>query len=235
MYLIMIYIRNVDKATGFHTRNILCQPIRMNQGSGPVIAVLQMLNKANGQSFDEQDNDILSRYCNKISDELNNRFSELLQAAEVFHSEGDIMDGGNGSNRRRRYDQTTLSSQIRRNSLILQQSATKSKFDSDTHPYYSNYTYPLHENITRSITRRPRPSDALISPPHSLPPIQSTVGRSTSLPTEKHNDVREIKPLGAAKILAPIVHSSSDVDVTLLSTSSVCVNTSNSFTELMKC
>jgi len=38
----------VDKATGFVTRNILCQPIRMNKGSGNVIAVLQMLNKKKG-------------------------------------------------------------------------------------------------------------------------------------------------------------------------------------------
>lgn len=48
--------RNVDHRTGFHTRNILCLPIRNK--AGKIIAALQLLNKKHG-SFTEEDSDFL--------------------------------------------------------------------------------------------------------------------------------------------------------------------------------
>ena len=43
---------SVDRDTGFRTRSILCTPLRTPDG---VIGVLQVLNKRNGELFDEQD------------------------------------------------------------------------------------------------------------------------------------------------------------------------------------
>jgi len=45
--------RDVDRQTGFHTRSILCLPLHDRTGS--VFAVTQLLNRRDGQPFDEQD------------------------------------------------------------------------------------------------------------------------------------------------------------------------------------
>jgi phosphoserine phosphatase RsbU/P len=48
--------RRVDAATGFHTRSIVCVPIRFR---GTVTGVIQVLNKRVG-TFDQQDGEILA-------------------------------------------------------------------------------------------------------------------------------------------------------------------------------
>lgn len=48
--------RNVDLRTGFLTRNILCVPMKMK---GEVIGVLQVLNKSEGDGFDDEDLELL--------------------------------------------------------------------------------------------------------------------------------------------------------------------------------
>jgi signal transduction histidine kinase len=48
--------RNVDIRTGFLTRNILCVPMKMK---GEVIGVLQVLNKSEGDGFDDEDLELL--------------------------------------------------------------------------------------------------------------------------------------------------------------------------------
>ena len=47
---------DVDKRTGYHTRNILCLPIRNK--AGKIVASLQLLNKKKG-SFTDEDADFL--------------------------------------------------------------------------------------------------------------------------------------------------------------------------------
>ncbi len=46
------FFRGADKATGFHTRSILCTALRWN---GAIIGVLQVLNPRDKEAFDSQD------------------------------------------------------------------------------------------------------------------------------------------------------------------------------------
>ena len=48
-----LFNRDVDEATGYKTRNILCMP--MKNGAGQVFAVMQILNKEGGLPFDAAD------------------------------------------------------------------------------------------------------------------------------------------------------------------------------------
>jgi len=59
----------VDKQTGFRTRNILTLPIR-NTG-GKIVAALQLLNKANG-SFTDEDTDVLLTLSGQMAMSLEN-------------------------------------------------------------------------------------------------------------------------------------------------------------------
>ena len=155
LYVYFVHDRNVDKATGFRTRNILCQPLRLNHGGGAIIAVLQMLNKINSPTFDEEDTEILRIYGSRIADELNSRFSELLRAAEMFHSEGDIMDGS--QSKHKRFDSNTLSSRMRQVGILQDQHeyAKLRMQGNDRDPFA-----PVHAG-GRYVTRKPRPSDAI--------------------------------------------------------------------------
>lgn len=72
----------MDIATGFRTRNVLCQPLRSNRGGGKIIGAVQMINKADG--FDDSDEELLTKCVQKIADDLHQRFEELLHAAELF-------------------------------------------------------------------------------------------------------------------------------------------------------
>ena len=45
--------RSVDAATGFRTSNMLCFPIKLEDGA--VVAVIQAVNKSGADSFDEND------------------------------------------------------------------------------------------------------------------------------------------------------------------------------------
>eukprot|EP01041_Mallomonas_annulata_P007738 gene7738-15827_t len=112
---------NVDKMTGFKTRNILCQPIRTKHGSGPIIGVLQMLNKTDMTDFDEQDEDVLAICVQRIADDLASRFRELLKAAESFNGIGELVTNGvssSCSNKIRKYDASTVTSFERKRTAI---------------------------------------------------------------------------------------------------------------------
>jgi len=49
--------QNVDKQTGYKTRNILCVPMRSVEGD--VVGVLQALNKLDGKAFTDEDEELL--------------------------------------------------------------------------------------------------------------------------------------------------------------------------------
>jgi GAF domain-containing protein len=52
-YLDPRFNREVDVKTGFRTRSVLCLPL--HDRSGAVFAVTQLLNRRDGQPFDEAD------------------------------------------------------------------------------------------------------------------------------------------------------------------------------------
>lgn len=74
----------MDKKTGFKTRNLLCQPIRSHRGGGPIIRIIQLLNKINADAFDNVDEDMLSQFMGQIADILHIRFSDLTDLASKF-------------------------------------------------------------------------------------------------------------------------------------------------------
>ena len=76
--------KNVDIKTGYKTKNILCQPLRSHRGGGHIIGVIEMTNKIGADHFDDHDADLLATCVQRISDELNARFKDLLHAAELF-------------------------------------------------------------------------------------------------------------------------------------------------------
>lgn len=49
-----LFNKDVDRETGYQTRNVLCMPIFNTRGDD-VVAVVQLLNKADNQPFDQQD------------------------------------------------------------------------------------------------------------------------------------------------------------------------------------
>ena len=55
---------DVDKKTGFHTRSILSLPIKNQQGD--VFAVAQLLNRKDGQAFDQNDVHRFSSFIESI-------------------------------------------------------------------------------------------------------------------------------------------------------------------------
>lgn len=54
----------VDRETGFRTRTILCLPVR--SGEGRVFAVAQLLNRCDGNPFDEADEARFRDFANSI-------------------------------------------------------------------------------------------------------------------------------------------------------------------------
>ena len=74
----------MDIKTGFKTRNIICQPVRGMRGGGPIIAVIQMLNKIGADAFDSNDEEMLSSFTSSVADMLSMRFMDLINIAEKF-------------------------------------------------------------------------------------------------------------------------------------------------------
>lgn len=58
---------------------MLCSPIRANRGGGRVIGVIELINKANGELFDSNDEDVLAQLVYQFTDDLSAEFSELLE------------------------------------------------------------------------------------------------------------------------------------------------------------
>lgn len=68
--------RQIDKDTGFVTRNILCEPVKSRNST--VLGVLQMVNKKGGDEFTELDSDVMEMAVLKVSEALDTKFSELI-------------------------------------------------------------------------------------------------------------------------------------------------------------
>lgn len=58
--------------------------MRSHRGGGSVIAVIQMLNKLDETSFNDDDVDQLAICAQRVADDINAKFRELLHAAEKF-------------------------------------------------------------------------------------------------------------------------------------------------------
>jgi hypothetical protein len=72
--------KDMDKQTGFKTKNILCAPIKSRQGDG-VVAVIQMLNKVSDDGlFSELDEEIIRNCAYKVSEALDLQFQTLINA-----------------------------------------------------------------------------------------------------------------------------------------------------------
>ncbi|MEM7184421.1 MAG: adenylate/guanylate cyclase domain-containing protein [Spirochaetota bacterium] len=59
-YLDKRFSQDFDKKTGYRTKSILCMPI--NNVRGEIIGAIQVLNKLDGQSFTQNDEDLLSAF-----------------------------------------------------------------------------------------------------------------------------------------------------------------------------
>ena len=61
------------------------------RGGGAVIGVLQMLNKRDNEEFDSQDEQALANCAQRISDDMNERFKDLLTVAEKFSGKQQLL------------------------------------------------------------------------------------------------------------------------------------------------
>lgn len=74
------FYKEADKQTGFHTRSILCAPLKTN---GAVIGVLQILNPREKAAFDEEDLDGFTAYANLTATAIEKlRSLERMRAQE---------------------------------------------------------------------------------------------------------------------------------------------------------
>lgn len=82
------FMREVDRKTGFQTRSILCAAVPGFGSQCNPIAVIQLLNKQNGGSFDEEDEADLTTFSNEVSLALRGKMFEigLLRAAHNSRS-----------------------------------------------------------------------------------------------------------------------------------------------------
>ena len=71
--------KKIDADSGFHTRNILCAPIKSKEGGG-VVAVIQMLNKKDGMAFDENDEEMILNCCMSVSISLDTQMQTMKAA-----------------------------------------------------------------------------------------------------------------------------------------------------------
>lgn len=102
--------RNIDIKTGFKTRSVLCQPVRSYRGGGHIVGVIQMLNKIEDGAFDASDEDLLAKCVQRVSDDLNSRFKELLKAAEKFVGNAIFIGEKGGKLNSHRFDAETVAS-----------------------------------------------------------------------------------------------------------------------------
>ena len=94
------FSQEVDRRTGYRTRSILCAPVR--DSAGRIVAVLQLLNRLDGQPFDAYDERLLDAFVGQIAIALRNaqqmeqieqrrRQSEmLLDVMKSFSSELEV-------------------------------------------------------------------------------------------------------------------------------------------------
>src|SRR5947209_7056760 len=75
---------DVDKETGYRTKSILCVPMRSIEGEA--VGVLQALNKISGETFTEEDEELLSALGGQAAVAVNNALvnQEIAQLFEGF-------------------------------------------------------------------------------------------------------------------------------------------------------
>lgn len=94
-YKHVIFNRRVDEKLGINSYNVLCQPVRGNRGAGNIVAVVCMINKhyepipadrkhAVFVEFDQQDEETLALCVQRVSEDLGDRFAELLLVGDQF-------------------------------------------------------------------------------------------------------------------------------------------------------
>eukprot|EP00004_Rigifila_ramosa_P003116 TRINITY_DN1326_c0_g1_i5.p1 TRINITY_DN1326_c0_g1~~TRINITY_DN1326_c0_g1_i5.p1 ORF type:complete len:1469 (-),score=315.52 TRINITY_DN1326_c0_g1_i5:74-4432(-) len=89
--------RNIDDATGYRTKSILCMPVRRGT-SGEILGVIQMINKYDG-AFSSEDVELLQAFCSHAAVAIENahlysrerasrkKFQALVQISEILSSE----------------------------------------------------------------------------------------------------------------------------------------------------
>lgn len=89
--------QNMDKRTGFRTKTVLCQPVRRLRGGGAVCAVIEMINKNNGEVFSREDEEVLAVCVQRVADVLSDRFKDLQLCAKKFSASA-VYVGNKGGN-----------------------------------------------------------------------------------------------------------------------------------------
>ena len=79
--------QEVDRRTGYRTRSILCAPVV--DAGGRVVAVLQILNRLDGEPFDDDDERLLGSFVGQIAIALRNaqqmeQIEERRQTSELL-------------------------------------------------------------------------------------------------------------------------------------------------------
>ncbi len=87
--------REVDKKTGYHTKAILCVPLRKpvlgKEKKGEIIGVIQLLNKKNNSVFSQHDEELLLSFGGSIASSINNanlfhQLQQQYQEMELLYS-----------------------------------------------------------------------------------------------------------------------------------------------------
>jgi len=87
------FCEDVDRATGFVTRSIMCAPLMVR---GRLIGVIEVLNRLDGSDFDEQDLEALEAVASTAAMAIESkRAEEALRASEEHYSAlvGSLTDG----------------------------------------------------------------------------------------------------------------------------------------------
>jgi len=76
---------DLDKQLGYHTRDILCMPVKSSKGQ--VVAVIQLTNKAGDEPFNEEDEQEFQRFVDDIG--------VILESCQLFYQAGRNQRGAN--------------------------------------------------------------------------------------------------------------------------------------------
>lgn len=76
---------DLDKQLGYHTRDILCMPVKSSKGH--IVAVIQLTNKAGDQPFNEEDEQEFQRFVDDIG--------VILESCQLFYQAGRNQRGAN--------------------------------------------------------------------------------------------------------------------------------------------
>eukprot|EP01006_Ploeotia_vitrea_P024214 TRINITY_DN56976_c0_g2_i1.p1 TRINITY_DN56976_c0_g2~~TRINITY_DN56976_c0_g2_i1.p1 ORF type:complete len:705 (-),score=79.58 TRINITY_DN56976_c0_g2_i1:1898-4012(-) len=139
----------VDKKTGYRTTTILCMPVKYKD---TIVAVTQLVNKLEGLQFTENDEQILSAYCNFAGISLWNanlyKFALKAGNAAVELSNKAAGKGGTLSTSLLTIDFEQRLKDIQKITLTPEEKASVLRFDFNVHKYAENnvtmdYLIPL--------------------------------------------------------------------------------------------